>query len=204
MSILSSSVSVTRYIVKGTLEKPVLDTIYEGLTRNVIQDIDGDQAGKAVGWTSFDSPYIPDFEGSSFSIGTYLVFSMRLDKKAIPPKIIKKRSTVEMARMMADSGRSYLSRNEKRALKEHVTDELSRRIPATPHVYDLIWNLEDARLWFFSNLKAANEALETLFQKSFDLRLIRLFPYTTAEMTAGLSDAQKDLLDRLTPTHFVE
>jgi DNA recombination-dependent growth factor C len=129
---------------------------------------------------------------------------MRLDKKALPPKVIKKRSTIEMARMLERSGRAYLSRNEKQTLKEDVAQQLSQRIPATPNVYDLIWNLEDSWLWFFTNLKAANEELETLFQKSFNLRLIRLFPYTTANMAAGLSDAQQDLLDQLTPTHFVE
>ncbi|MEE8399746.1 MAG: recombination-associated protein RdgC [Desulfobacterales bacterium] len=204
MSLLSSSVSVTRYIVDGTLEKPVLDRIYNGLTQNVIQEIDGDQQEKTAGWTSFEHPYLPDFEGSSFSIGTYLVFSMRLDKKSIPPQTIKKRSAIEMAKILAKSDRSHLSRNEKKTIKEHVMHELSRRIPATPQVYDVIWNLEDSWLWFFTNLKAANEELEALFQKSFNLRLIRLFPYTTADRIAGLSDANRDRVNQLTPTHFME
>ncbi|MBU4289035.1 MAG: exonuclease, partial [Proteobacteria bacterium] len=81
MSILSSSVSVTRYIVKGKLEKPVLEKIYNGLTQNSIKDIDDDHPEKIVGWTSFENPYVPDFEGSSFVIGSYMVFSMRLDRK---------------------------------------------------------------------------------------------------------------------------
>ena len=49
----------------------------------------------------------------------------------------------------------------------------------------------------FSNLKSANEALETLFIKSFGLHLIRLFPYTTADLIAGLSDHERDLLEKL-------
>lgn len=204
MSLLSSSVSVTRYIVNGTLEKPVLDKIHNGLTQNVIQEIDGDDYLKSVGWTSFEHPYLPDFEGSSFSIGTYLVFSMRLDKKSIPPQVIKQRSTIEMSKILAKSDRSFLSRDQKKDIKEHVIHELSQRIPATPQVYDLIWNLEDSWLWFFSNLKAANEELETLFQRSFDLRLIRVFPYTAADRIAGLSDPERDCLNQLTPTHFME
>jgi recombination associated protein RdgC len=204
MSLLSSSVSVTRYIVDGTLEKPVLDRIYTGLTQNVIQEIDGDQQDKTAGWTSFENPYLPDFEGSSFSIGTYLVFSMRLDKKSIPPQVIKKRSAIEMAKILAKSDRAFLSRNEKKDIKEHVMHELSRRIPATPQVYDVIWSMEDSWLWFFTNLKAANEELETLFQKSFNLRLIRLFPFTIADRIAGLSDAKRDLVNQLTLAHFME
>ena len=204
MSLLSSSVSVTRYIVDGTLEKPVLDTVYRGLTRNTIREVDEDQWEKNIGWTSFENPYLPDFEGSSFVIGAYLVFSLRLDKKTIPPKVIQQPYTVEMARQMQKSGREFLSRNEKKAIKEHVTALLTRRIPATPHIYDVIWNIEDSWLWFFSNLKAANEALETLFLQSFNLNLVRLFPYTTAELVSDLSEADRDRLMKLTPTRFSE
>ena len=79
---------------------------------------------------------------------------------------------------------------------------LSLRIPATPNIYDLIWNYEAASLWFFTNLKGANEDLETLFSKSFNLRLIRLFPYTSADITAGLSNKEKDVLLKLSPSVF--
>jgi recombination associated protein RdgC len=59
-------------------------------------------------------------------------------------------------------------------------------------------------LWFFSNLKGANEELETLFSRSFKLKLIRLFPYTMATLASPLSDMEKDVFSRLTPTRFKE
>ena len=71
-------------------------------------------------------------------------------------------------------------------IKDHVINLLNLRIPATPNIYDVIWNYEEASLWFFTNLKAANEELETLFAKSFNLKLIRVFPYTAACTSAGL------------------
>ncbi|MEJ2167882.1 MAG: exonuclease, partial [Desulfobacterales bacterium] len=80
---------------------------------------------------------------------------------------------------------------------------LNLRMPATPKVYDLVWNHENSVAWFFSNLKAANEELETLFSKSFNLSLIRLFPYTAAELSAELTDTQRDELQKLSPTHFI-
>jgi hypothetical protein len=85
-----------------------------------------------------------------------------------------------------------------------VIHTLSLRIPATPNVYDLIWNYEDASVYFFSNLKEANEELETLFAKSFKLTLIRLFPFTMADLNAGLNDADRDILSKLSPTRFNE
>ena len=204
MGLLSSTVSITRYRVEGKLEKPVPETMAQCLKKNAIPGIDDDVSEKTVGWTSFDRPFNPDFEGSSFLIGTYFIFSLRIDKKTVPPSLIKKHCAMETARRLAATGRKYLSRDEKRMIKEHVMSVLTLRIPATPNVYDLIWNYEESFLWFFSTLKSANEELETLFFKSFQLPLIRLFPYTTADLVMGLSDTQRDILVKLSATDFTE
>jgi DNA recombination-dependent growth factor C len=202
VGLLSQSVSVTRYHVRGRLKDPVLETIGAALGRNTIRDIDSDVAEKTSGWTSFDKPFSPDFAGSDHIIGPYLVFSLRVDKKSIPPKIVTKHCTIEEAKRQADSARRFFSRSEKKMVKEAILHSLCLRIPATPHVYDLVWHYEEGRLWFFSNLKAANEELETLFSDSFDLSLIRIFPYTAAEIDAGLSNSEIDRLNQLTPALF--
>ena len=202
MSMLSASVSITRYKVEGKLETPILETVTAALNKNAISEIDNQASAKVSGWTSFDKPYQPDFSGSNFVFGAYLVFALRIDKKTIPPKLIQKHFMIESNRRLADSGRQYLSRNEKQALKDQVVEGLYLKVPAVPNVYDIIWNYEESVLWFFSNLKAANEELETLFLRSFDLSLIRMFPYTAAQLNLELSDAEKDILLKLEPTSF--
>jgi recombination associated protein RdgC len=204
MGLLSSSVSITRYKVEGRLPEPIIETVAAGLKKNTLIDIDNEAFESAIGWTSFDTPFKPNFEGSSFVVGPHFFFSMRMDKKNISAKVVKKMYTQQMAKSLAESGREYLSREEKKLIKDAVIHSLNLRIPATPNVYDLIWKYEDAELWFFSHQKAANEALETLFSKSFKLTLIRLFPYTAAMLTAGLSEAQLDSLSSLSPTSFTE
>jgi DNA recombination-dependent growth factor C len=182
----------------------VIETITGGLSRFAIQEIDGEATEKTAGWTSFHDPYRPVFSDASFVMGVYLVFSMRLDKKAIPPKVIQKYSQMEMANSLEKTGREYLSRNEKKSIKDQVVETLCMRIPATPHIYDVVWHLEASRLWFYTNLKAANEELEALFHNSFSIRLIRMFPYTSAVLNSGLSDQEKDRLSKLNPTPFTE
>jgi len=204
MGLLSSSISVTRYRIEGDLEKPVVETVAAALKKNAISEIDDHASEITAGWTSFNHPYQPNFEGSSFVFGTYLLFSLRMDKKSIPSKTIQKYYTLEMSRKLKATGRKYLSKNEKKMIKDHVINVLSLRIPATPNIYDVLWNYEGASLWFFSNLKAANEEFESMFSKSFKLTLIRLFPYTTALLTAGLSDSELDILAKLSPTQFTE
>ncbi|HIJ54668.1 MAG TPA: recombination-associated protein RdgC [Deltaproteobacteria bacterium] len=202
MGILSSTVSITLYKVDGELEQPILENLRKGLKKNVISEIDGQVSEKVAGWTLFDSPYKPDFTGSSHVVGNYFVFSLRIDKKVLPGKIIKKHTVIETEKRLNQVGRGYLTANEKKMIKDHVLNILNLRIPSTPNIYDLIWNYEASSLWFFTNLKGANEELETLFLKSFNLRLIRLFPYTSADITAGLSDKEKDVLLKLSPSVF--
>jgi hypothetical protein len=204
MGLLSSSVSITRYRVEGKLQAPILETVADCLKENQMPEIDGDVSDKTLGWTSFDTPFAPNFEGSSFVIGTYFVFALRIDKKIVPSKVLKKHYAMEAAKRLAESGRPYLSREEKNMILDHVRNVLTLRIPATPYLYDLIWSYEEGSLWFFSTQKAANEDLETLFLRSFRLSLIRLFPYTTADLMMGLSDEQRDLLPKLSATPFSE
>ncbi len=204
MGLLSSSVSLTRYKVEGELPSPVIESVAGGLSSFRIREIDNEPVVKTAGWTSVGEPLVPDFEGSSFVFGTHFVFSLRVDAKSIPAPVIKKYTALESARKMKESGRDYLARDEKSAIKEAVMDQLAIRIPARPSAYDIIWRYEDARLWFFSHQKAANEEMETLFTKSFGLKLIRLFPYTLAEFDAGLPDDAKDRLGRLTPGGFLQ
>lgn len=202
MGILSSSVSVTRYRVEGQIEKPVTETVARGLKKNTIVEIDQDVTEKSVGWTSMDKPFSPGFEGASFSFGNLFVFSLRIDRKSIPAKLLKKFLTIETSRRLEKTKRSYLSKDEKKALKEKVTADLAKRIPSTPNVYDLIWNFESRDVYFFSSLKSSNEELESLFKRSFDLSLLRIFPYTAADLLADLSDQERDVLIGLSPTHF--
>ncbi|MEA3436782.1 MAG: recombination-associated protein RdgC [Thermodesulfobacteriota bacterium] len=204
MGLLSKTVSMARYKVDGKFEGQILETVADGLKKNMISEIDGNPVEKTVGWTSFENPFKPGFKGSSFSIGTYLVFSMRIDRKVIPAKVIKKHIAIEAAKLLAVSGRSFFSKDEKAAIKDRVINTLILRIPATPNVYDILWNYEDAEIWFFSSLKAANEEFETLFAKSFNLTPIRLFPYTMAALTAGITDTERDVLANISSTKFTK
>jgi recombination associated protein RdgC len=197
MGILSSSTSVTRYRVEGRLDDPVIDTIAAGLRKGIITDIDNQPSEQTVGWTSFQTPYDPDFERSPFLIGTYVVFSLRIDKKTIAPKLLQKHLASETARLLAAREREFLSKEEKKALKEQVVQRLNQKMPAVPSVYDVVWHYEKGHLWFFSNLKSANEHLETHFFKSFGLHLIRLIPYTLALFDPALPDSARDALEKL-------
>jgi DNA recombination-dependent growth factor C len=202
MGILSSAVSITRYRAEGKIEGSVMETIAKGLKKNAILEIDEDAVEKATGWTSFETPFQPNFEGSSFVFGNLFIFSLRIDRKSIPAKLLKKHLTLETSKRLAKTSRRFLAKDEKQALKDKVTADLAVRVPSTPNVYDLLWDYEKSSVCFFSNLRSANEELETLFKRSFNMSLIRIFPYTAADLQAELTDQERDVLLGLSPTHF--
>jgi len=204
MGLLSSAVSITRYLVNGKIDSPIKETVLKGLNKYRIDDIESEETDKIIGWTSFDAPFKPDFDALRFEIGPYFIFSLRIDKKTVSPKIVQRYFSMEAEKYLKSSGKQYLSKTEKKNMKDHVTSVLLLRIPATPNIYDVVWNHERSSLYFSSSLSSANEELETLFFKTFGISLIRLFPYTTAELLMNLSDIQKDVLLNLSPTNFTD
>lgn len=202
MQLLSSTLSLTRYSVKGDIAEPVMDTIRDGLKNHVIREIDNDPAAKSVGWTTSENPFHPNFDAQDFVFGTSFVFSLRIDKKSIPAKIVNKHYQMAVKKKLAGTEREHLSKNEKREIKDDVLHRLYVQIPATPSMYDLVWHLEAGDLWFLSNRKEANEELETLFSKSFKTSIVRIFPYTAAQFLSGLAGEKIDALHKAFPAAF--
>ncbi|MBF0230385.1 MAG: recombination-associated protein RdgC [Desulfamplus sp.] len=201
MGLLSSSVSIARYRVDGKIEENVMEIIHAGLKQNAITTIEDEYAEVTMGWTPFESNFNPDFEKFTFTFGDFFLFSFRIDKKSVPSKIIQKHVSIEIEKKLKEEGRQFISKNEKKEIRESITDKLMSQMPSTPNIYDVLWNHESQKVLFFSTQKAANEELETLFSKSFKLRLIRLFPFTIVESSDSFSDEERDMVLNLVPAN---
>ncbi|MEN8211522.1 MAG: recombination-associated protein RdgC, partial [Thermodesulfobacteriota bacterium] len=138
MGLISSTHSVTRYHIDGKIEGSINEKVREGLIKYSIPKIENEYDEISAGWTPLESPYNPNFENFSFLFGTYFVFSLRIDKKSIPAKLIQKYMAMEIEKKKEKSGRDFISKNEKSELKEHVTDILMHKIPAVPSLYDVL------------------------------------------------------------------
>ena len=204
MGFLSSTHSMSRYIIEGKFETDPMEEIRNGLIQNTIPRVESEYEEISAGWTPFESPYNPDFEKFSFIFGTYFLFSLRIDKTSIPAKLVQKQMAIEIEKKKEKTGRDFISKNEKSEIKEMVTDVLMHRMPAIPNVYDVLWSYEEDALFLFTTQKAANEFFETIFLKSFGLKAIRIFPYTLVEKKSEFTDPEKDRIMTLTPLHYLQ
>ena len=59
-----------------------------------------------------------------------------------------------------ESGRDFLSKNEKSELKETILDVLMHRIPSIPTIYDVLWSYEDKNL-YVNNIKYKKGHIDT-------------------------------------------
>jgi len=204
MGLISSTHSMSRYHIDGQFEAGVMDEVRKGLVENAIPKIENEYEELSAGWTPYESPYNPDFEKFSFIFGTYFLFSLRIDKKSIPAKLVQKHMALAIEKKKEETGRDFLSKNEKTEIKEVILDLLMHKIPSIPNIYDVLWSYEDKNLFLFTTQKAANELFETLFLNSFNLKPIRLFPYTIIETKSKFSADQKDQVLSLSPLKYVK
>ncbi|MDD9302472.1 MAG: recombination-associated protein RdgC [Desulfobacter sp.] len=202
MGLISSTHSMSRYCIDGSFDGSIMEEVREGLIQNAIPKIESEYDEISAGWTPFESPYNPDFEKFSFIFGTYFLFSLRIDKKSVPAKVVQKHMALEIEKKKQESGREFISKNEKSEIKEMVIDILMHKIPSVPNIYDVLWSYEEKTLILFTTQKAANELFETLFLKSFNHKPIRIFPYTMVEKLGSFSNDQKDRIMTLSPLKY--
>lgn len=198
MSLLSSSQAILRYQVEQKDDASVLEMIRTGLKVHAMPTMPGETMELVTGWVPYEEPYSSDFEKNTFQYGNLFLFSLRVDKKAVPAKVLKQQVAIKISEKLKETGREFLSRTEKVEIKEMVLDVLMRKLPFTPTVYELAWDYEENVVYFFSAQKAANELLETLFMKTFKRRIFRLFPYTVA--SRNMDERKEDRFQELTPT----
>lgn len=202
MGFLSATQSISRYHILDTFDTEPMEQVRNGLIQHAIPKMENEYEEISAGWTPFESPYLPDFNQFSFIFGSYFLFSLRIDKKSIPAKLVHKQMALEIEKKKSDSGRDFISKNEKSEIKEMIMDVLMHKMPSIPNVYDVLWDYEAKTLFLLTTQKAANEFFETIFFKSFNLKPVRLFPYTLVETKSAFSSAQKDRILTLTPLHF--
>lgn len=204
MGLLSGSSSFTRYKVNGPIAEPLVETVRQALAQNTVEDIDNKPEEKTLGWASFAKPFVQDMSHTDIAIGAYLVFALRMDKKTLPARVVRQHAMQETRKRLAASGRAFLSKQEKEEVKEQVAKRLFVRLPPVPFFFDVLWNMETGILTFFSTQKAAREAFESLFYKSFGVTIIPLYPFTWAQVGAGFDEDELLQLEKLAPAPFVE
>ena len=90
MGLFSGSASYIRYRVTGDVPEAVKPFALEKLQWHAFHEIDpGTLTDKSIGWVSAENMSLTKFDDMHFAKDPYLVFSLRIDTRRIPPIALK-------------------------------------------------------------------------------------------------------------------
>jgi len=190
-----------RFSVEGDLPDSFWDFAAERVSAHSFRDIDDSLEEYSIGWVSVANMFDAEFSYASYAAGDYIVLSLRVDERKVSPAVLKKCVLKEEERIKRERQIPKLSRSVMLEIKERVRTQLVRKSVPVPAVYDLVWNLSDGTLLFFTTNKKAMVLLEEFFKETFGLSLVLQIPWNTALHVSAPETAGQ--LERLRPEILV-
>ncbi len=201
MSFLKGSASFVCFTVEGELPDNPLDFILDRIISFGFEDIDDSYEESSLGWVSVHDMFDATFKNASWIAGDYITLSLRMDERKVSAAVLKKCTAKEEERVRREKQVPKLSRAAKIEIKERVRIDLIRKTMPVPSVYDVVWNLSENSLIFFSTNKKAQALLEDHFKETFGLLIKQQIPYTTAETL--LEEEQFMQLENISPNILI-
>ena len=184
MGLLSNTVSISQYRVKGKLPLDINAWLADCLYRNRFSPIDNLPDEESSGWVS-----LFDYNDSSFSLGSpkigdYIGLSLRKDKRNVPSAVVKSRLDLECGKWMAEHPDiKKMPSKRKSEIRDNLVASLVTRSLPVPSVCDLTWNVEDSILTIASVSVKALELVEERFMQTFEgFKLVAIHPMARAEL----------------------
>ena len=184
MGLLKGSVTFSRYRIVGDLPDRFPDFFNERIRRYAFQNVWRTADEKAAGWTDLENCLNTDFPYASYAQGRYMLFSLRMDRKAIAPSLLRIRVMEAERKQLAETGQKKLYREQREAIREAVRlDLLSKTLPV-PAFYEICWSVPDGIVTFCSLSDKVSGELQELFKESFSLSLAPCVPWGTGALPA--------------------
>jgi recombination associated protein RdgC len=124
----------------------------------------------AVGWTSIDNVLDTGFSHANYALGDYLVFSMRMDKKHIPPALLKLKTQEAEKEFLKERKQARLFTDQRRQIAESVRANLFSKTMATPAFFDVCWCVSERWIIFSSHSETITDIFIKLFERTFQLK----------------------------------
>jgi hypothetical protein len=195
MGLLKGNFSFAQFHVEGQLPPDFLDFVNNRIKANSFRETAKSTEEKRLGWVSLTDVLDADFENANYALGDYLIFSLRVDRKLIPPKLMKLRLMEEEKRFLTESGKNRVNKAMAAGIKEKVTLELMTRLDAVPSFYDVCWAVGQNKIYFSSLADKVADDFADLFKKTFSLNIRRFGPQENPLIVSKPGEAKESSTD---------
>ena len=203
MGFLNASSSFTRFSIVDPVPEQLWADIPDLLKKGALLDIDELPEMEAKGWTCFDDYLDTQWVTASPHKGEYLAFTLRIDTRRIPAGVIRKHVTLALKKEKLANlaqGKTYISKERKKEIKEQVTLRLRQRFLPVPAEINVVWSIRKNEVWLASVQNKVIELFMQLFLDTFQLHLQQLAPSALAIQLMG--EGQVETIDRIEATVF--
>jgi len=183
MGVFSGTLSYARYFVEGELPDTSLrETFLERVQQYATPELTVEaEEEEVVGWSCVEGLLDTNFSIEKLFFNEYMIFSLRTDTWRIPSTLLKAYAQEAELKIMQEKEKDKLSKQEKKEIREVVKQQLKRKSLPSISGYDVCWHLDQNIVRFWSLSSKKNEMFVDLFEKTFQVNLVPLSPYTWAE-----------------------
>lgn len=110
-------------------------------------------------------------------MGPYLLFCLRIDRKTLPPALLRVRLLEGEQGILRETEKTRLSKDSRRKLKERLQEDLLKKTHPVPSFHEILWEPSRNRLLFGSLSSKVFKDFEDLFKISFRRSLRPFLPW---------------------------
>ena len=177
MGLIKGTFTFMQFWVDGKLPQAFTTFIHSRLRGNAFREARNSTEEKRMGWVSALDVLDADFEKTHYALGDYLIFSLRIDRKVIPPKLMKVRLMEEQRRFLAEHKQTRIGKAMNEGIKEKVRLDIMTKSDPVPSFYDVLWAVGQNKVYFSSLSDKVADDFVDLFKKTFSLGLKRTAPH---------------------------
>jgi DNA recombination-dependent growth factor C len=178
MGFLKGGAIMSRYrLLEEPQEGLTEQFIEERLKKNAFVDIETTPEEISLGWVEILDHLSCDFQSHTFSFGSIYGFSLRLDERRLPPKILNRYYHILEADFQTQTGRKPNSA-KRREMKDSLRQDLLRRCLLNTTLFEVLWLSESSEIWLGAAGEKSRSIFEDFWLKTFGLNLRLLVPIT--------------------------
>jgi len=188
MGFLKGSMSFSQYRVEGELSSDFSTMFDTQLKKCSFPDFIGGAAEKAIGWTDIGDPLDTGFAFAKYNFGNYLIFSLRIDRKIIPPSLLRVKRLQAEKDFLAKRDIKKIYKTQREEIKDAVRSDLLKKVPPTPSFFEICWHPQGKRLLFSGLSDKMFDDFHGLFKESFNVTLHPFLPWDPQHLSLDFKE----------------
>jgi recombination associated protein RdgC len=188
MGLLKGTFTFSRFRVTEDIPEDFASYFNRQIRKFAFQDFSTLSEELSMGWTSIGNNLDTRFEYANYALADYMIFSLRIDRKAVPAGLLRIKAAEAQKAFLAERKQERLYKEQRKQIVEAVRLDLLGKALPSPAFHDTCWCPSKKWLIFGSHAEKVNEDFAKLFERTFKLKLHPFTPWDTDRLDSALAE----------------